>query len=177
MATITRASIRKLLDPGLTEAAVARRMRVPVNHINATLRYGLELAHNAQPATPELLLEALGTAHRRQQVLLLMGGRCVACGFDAYPSSLRLHAVAGEYRAPNSNEVRDSAWGRLVEDMANCVLLCANCIGGLESRDLVIDDLVDAALGATRERLKLVKDRRGRATCHGIRFDARTRAA
>jgi hypothetical protein len=57
------------------------------------------------------------------------------------------------------------------------VLLCANTLGGLEWRDLVIGDLVEGALTATRERLKLVKDRKGRATCHGIWFDARPRAA
>lgn len=80
--------------------------------------------------------EAVSERRRRVKELLVAeaGGRCVACGFDAYAGALQFH-----HRDPATKSFEVSRQGitrsldRLREEAQKCVLLCANCHAMVEA--------------------------------------------
>jgi len=68
---------------------------------------------------------------RRQQkrdLVALLGGKCVRCGFDGHPAAFHFH-----HRDPEAKDctigsmLGNTSWERIVEEAGKCELLCANC--------------------------------------------------
>ena len=69
---------------------------------------------------------AMRQAMKRQGVKML-GGKCSKCGYDKCIGALQFHHINGKedktFRFGNSFH----SWDRYKEELAKCVLLCANC--------------------------------------------------
>ncbi len=69
------------------------------------------------------------------------GGRCVACGYDAYAGALQFHHVdPAQKRFGLARGGLTRPWAEVREEARKCVLLCGNCHAEVEA------GLVDVAL-------------------------------
>jgi DNA-binding CsgD family transcriptional regulator len=97
--------------------------------------------------------EAVSERRRRVKAILVAeaGGRCVACGFDAYAGALQFHHTDPSTKAFEvSRQGITRSLQRLREEAAKCVLLCANCHAMVEAGRLKLP--VQAAVaGSTTE--------------------------
>jgi transposase/DNA-directed RNA polymerase subunit RPC12/RpoP len=90
--------------------------------------------------------EAVSDRRRRVKEILVAeaGGRCVACGFDAYVGALQFH-----HRDPATKAFEVSRQGitrslaKLRLEAQKCVLLCANCHAMVEAGLLAVPIAVD----------------------------------
>ncbi len=86
-------------------------------------------------------IDAVTDRRRRLKEMLVeeAGGRCVACGFDAYVGALHFH-----HRDPTRKAFELSGQGitrsiaRLRSEARKCVLLCANCHAMVEAGRLTL---------------------------------------
>lgn len=56
-----------------------------------------------------------------------LGGKCICCGYDKYPSSLDFHHKDPLQKDPNFATKRGWSMDRLKEELDKCILLCKNC--------------------------------------------------
>ena len=64
----------------------------------------------------------------RQMALEYMGGRCQKCGYNRCSDALDFHHLdssSKEFGISQRGYTR--SWKKVVEELAKCVLLCANC--------------------------------------------------
>lgn len=64
---------------------------------------------------------------KRKMCIEMLGGKCVACGFDKYSCSLDLHHVDPLTKGASFKMARGWSNGRLFAEIKKCVLLCKNC--------------------------------------------------
>jgi hypothetical protein len=57
----------------------------------------------------------------------LLGGECVACGFNKYENSLDIHHLNPLNKDPNFPNMRCWSLERIKNELKECVLLCRNC--------------------------------------------------
>lgn len=75
-----------------------------------------------------------------------LGGKCAHCGFTKYSSALSVHHLDPSNKDMDFNTSRYWSWGRMVRELAGCVLLCANCHSGIHNGEWFwVDDLRDVA--------------------------------
>ncbi len=78
----------------------------------------------------EYLIKAVAKRRRdlKLRAIRSMGGRCMICGYDKHPAILDFHHID-----PNSKSFGISSggfsrsWESIKNEIAKCVLLCANC--------------------------------------------------
>lgn len=63
----------------------------------------------------------------KQRLVDLKGGKCERCGYDKYNGALEFHHHDPGQKEFSLNQGNTRAWGRLVEEVEKCSLLCANC--------------------------------------------------
>ena len=69
----------------------------------------------------------------------LLGGKCVACGFNKYDNAMDFHHKDPQKKDPDFRNLRGWSWDKIKEEMKNCVLLCSNCHRGVHAGELVLD--------------------------------------
>lgn len=72
----------------------------------------------------------------RARALVLLGGKCVECGYDKYQAALDPHHVDPMLKDPAWRSMRGWSWVRVERELGKCVLLCANCHRGIHSGEL-----------------------------------------
>ncbi len=60
-------------------------------------------------------------------IRLLLGGKCVICGFDKYPCSLDIHHLDPTTKDPAFSHIRGWSLSRILKEIKECVLVCRNC--------------------------------------------------
>ena len=63
----------------------------------------------------------------RQRALEFLGNKCVICEYNTYTCSLDIHHLNPDGKDPNFRSYRGWSWGRIKEELSECVLLCRNC--------------------------------------------------
>ena len=63
----------------------------------------------------------------------LLGGKCVACGFNKWPCSLDIHHVDPTVKDSKFSSARNWSRDRLTAELGGCILLCRNCHGAYHS--------------------------------------------
>lgn len=65
----------------------------------------------------------------KQKIIEAMGGKCVLCGYDKLQEVFDLHHMIPDKKTFSFASVRANpiAWHKIVNELRNCVLLCANC--------------------------------------------------
>lgn len=61
----------------------------------------------------------------KERAIAYVGGKCVICGYNRCPAALDFHHI--DRRAKRFNISARQSWKSIVKELAQCVLLCANC--------------------------------------------------
>jgi len=73
---------------------------------------------------------------KRAFVVEHMGGKCVSCGFNKYQSALQVHHLDPAKKDKNFSSMRGWSEQRLLDEIQDCVLLCACCHAAVHSGEL-----------------------------------------
>jgi hypothetical protein len=65
-----------------------------------------------------------------------LGGKCVSCGFNAYPSALEFHHVDPNKKDSFFRGHKSWSWEKLQKELDGCLLLCSNCHKGHHAGEL-----------------------------------------
>lgn len=65
----------------------------------------------------------------KERIINTMGGKCVCCGYANSPWVLELHHIDPKNKKFSFGSIRANPknWPALVEELKNCILVCANC--------------------------------------------------
>ena len=63
----------------------------------------------------------------KQKAIEYKGGCCSHCGFNTHPAALQFHHINPEEKDVSWNKLRLRSWHKIVIELDNCLLLCANC--------------------------------------------------
>ena len=65
---------------------------------------------------------------RKRQLLDLLGGKCVDCGYHAHPAALDFdHRVPADKKFNMGPRLVQGRWDELVAEALKCEIRCANC--------------------------------------------------
>ena len=65
--------------------------------------------------------------HRKRILIEMCGGKCSQCGYDRNYAALCFHHLRDKSFQLDIRKCSNSSMERLIEEVAKCVLLCANC--------------------------------------------------
>lgn len=84
------------------------------------------------------------------KALKYLGGKCICCGFNQYPSSLEFHHIDESTKHFNiANKITSAQLNEaLYKELDKCVILCSNCHRAYHAKEL------------DQEKLKLIKKSR-----------------
>ena len=71
--------------------------------------------------------KARSLRERKIQIVSHLGGKCVRCGYNNYYGALHVHHKNPEQKHKNFRHIRSWSWNRVLQEIENCELLCANC--------------------------------------------------
>lgn len=146
---------------GLRTTAAARGRRARLERLEAVCAAHGEGEHVVDRTGTVRCLACRRAAvveHRRRtkrRLLEEFGGRCVLCGFDAFPAALQFHhRRPEEKRFGIAHGGMSRSYEALREEASRCVVLCANCHAGVEAGALRLgpDD------GSSPERIRTSKN-------------------
>ena len=75
---------------------------------------------------------------KREFIISNMGGKCVACGFDKYQSALQVHHLDPSKKDKTFSSIRGWNKQRILNEIKDCILLCACCHSAVHSGELKI---------------------------------------
>ena len=106
----------------------------------------------------EYLIEAVRKRRKkvRQMSIEYKGGKCQVCGYDKYDEALEFHHIcSSEKNFGISYKGYTRSWKRVKEELAKCVMLCANCHREVHAKKLQLpQETVVEKSGEFRETLK-----------------------
>jgi 5-methylcytosine-specific restriction endonuclease McrA len=78
----------------------------------------------------DYLIKAVSKRRRKikEQAIALKGGKCQICGYSRYQGALDFHHIdptTKTFGIGSSGHSR--SWERVLEELAKCILVCANC--------------------------------------------------
>lgn len=66
---------------------------------------------------------------KREKAIRIKGGRCSGCGYNRYFGSLDFHHLDPKQKDSKFRNLKGWSWKKIEQEIAKCVLLCANCHG------------------------------------------------
>ena len=80
---------------------------------------------------------------RKRELVYIMGGKCVLCGYDKCLAALEFHHVDKSTKTRQlSGSIRYS-WESDVEEVKKCALVCSNCHKEIEAFGLTVETTFD----------------------------------
>ena len=80
---------------------------------------------------------------RKRELVYIMGGECVLCGYDKCMAALEFHHVDKTTKTRQlSGSIRYS-WEKDVEEVKKCALVCSNCHKEIEAFGLTVETSFD----------------------------------
>jgi len=75
---------------------------------------------------------------KRDFVIEQLGGSCRVCGFNKYKSALQVHHLDPSKKDKNYGSMRGWSESRILDEIQDCVLLCACCHAAVHSNELTL---------------------------------------
>lgn len=78
----------------------------------------------------EYIVRAVSKRRRRikQKAIEYMGGKCQVCGYNKFQGALEFHHINPSTKSFAIGSYGHSrSWERVKDELAKCVLVCANC--------------------------------------------------
>jgi hypothetical protein len=145
--------VKKLLDLGWSTYKIAEELKVPKTTLyDAMKKEGLKASRKQHQRKPYLCKECGETdeskfyakrkdqctschskmtnerhKNTRQAGIDFLGGKCSVCGYNKCSKALEFHHVDASVKDSNFRTNRGWSVKRLLKELENCVLLCANC--------------------------------------------------
>jgi hypothetical protein len=63
----------------------------------------------------------------RLKAIEYLGGKCSRCGYSKCVGALEFHHIDKTKKAETYRRFKGWSWPRIVQELQNCILLCANC--------------------------------------------------
>ena len=74
---------------------------------------------------------------KRLEVIKLLGGKCVKCGYNEYKCSLDVHHMDPHKKDPHFSSWRGWSMTKIKKEIVGkCILLCKNCHAALHANEL-----------------------------------------
>ena len=64
---------------------------------------------------------------QKENIIYVMGGKCVCCGYNKCSSALELHHLDPTQKDFTFSENTNRAWETVVQELPKTILVCANC--------------------------------------------------
>jgi hypothetical protein len=77
-----------------------------------------------------------------QRLRLMMGGKCVLCGFNRIQAALEFHHVDPSQKEFEIGNIGGWGWSRLMQEVKKCILVCSNCHAGIHAGEVSVPDSV-----------------------------------
>jgi 5-methylcytosine-specific restriction endonuclease McrA len=100
------------------------------------------------------LIQAVQRRRRmvRRQAIALKGGRCQVCGYDRCAEALEFHHLDSEVKDFGiSSRGYTRSWDKVRQELAKCLLLCANCHREVHAELQLLRETAVGTLGEFRE--------------------------
>ena len=78
---------------------------------------------------------------RRKFLLENLGGKCVACGYDKYEAAMQCHHLDPTKKDKAFSSMRGWSEQRILDEIKDCVLLCACCHAAVHNNELELRDV------------------------------------
>ena len=76
---------------------------------------------------------------RKEDLVYVMGGKCVLCGYDKCMSALEFHHVDKSKKERQLSTGNYRKWEDDIEEVKKCALVCSNCHREIEAFGLDVD--------------------------------------
>jgi len=78
---------------------------------------------------------------KREFIIETMGGKCSSCGYNKYSSGLHVHHIDPSKKDPKFANIRSWNKTRILDEIKECMLLCACCHAAVHSGELIIPNV------------------------------------
>jgi predicted HNH restriction endonuclease len=70
---------------------------------------------------------------KKYRAVQAFGGKCSLCGYDHCRAALEFHHRDPTTKTAQWNRMRSWSWQRIMQELAHCDLVCANCHREIEA--------------------------------------------
>lgn len=82
---------------------------------------------------------------RKQELVYVMGGKCVLCGYDRCIAALEFHHIDKSQKERQLSSGNCYSWDEDIEEVKKCALVCSNCHREIEAFNLTVSSSFDEA--------------------------------
>ena len=97
---------------------------------------------------------------RKQELVYIMGGKCVLCGYDKCIAALEFHHIDKNQKERQLSSGNCHSWEEDVKEVKKCALVCSNCHKEIEFFKLNIETTFDEEkykeITAQKEKEKVI---------------------
>lgn len=76
---------------------------------------------------------------RKRELVYIMGGKCVLCGYDKCIAALEFHHIDKSTKERQLSSGNCHSWEEDVEEVKKCALVCSNCHKEIEAFGLTVE--------------------------------------
>jgi hypothetical protein len=80
---------------------------------------------------------------RKQELVYIMGGKCVLCGYDKCIAALEFHHIDKSQKERQLSSGNCHSWEEDVKEVKKCALVCSNCHKEIEFFKLNVETTFD----------------------------------
>lgn len=80
---------------------------------------------------------------RKQELVYIMGGKCVLCGYNRCVAALEFHHIDKSTKTRELSTGANHSWESDVEEVKKCALVCSNCHKEIEAFGLTVETTFD----------------------------------
>ena len=80
---------------------------------------------------------------RKQELVYIMGGQCVLCGYNKCIAALEFHHIDKNQKERQLSNGNCRSWEEDVEEVKKCALVCSNCHREIETFGLIVQTSFD----------------------------------
>lgn len=103
---------------------------------------------------------------RKQELVYIMGGKCVLCGYNKCIAALEFHHIDKSTKSRGLSNGNCHSWEEDVEEVKKCTLVCSNCHKEIEAFGLTVATSFDEEkckeITALKEKKKYLCKRCGK---------------
>lgn len=129
-----KAKLERELNPIIISCKnCGQKFELPYGEVNRRYCYTC-MPKELSKTESNMLLRKFG----KKRALQYLGGKCVCCGFDAYPASLEFHHIDDSNKSFNiSNKIKSTELSQeIYDELDKCVILCSNCHRAYHAKEL-----------------------------------------
>lgn len=97
---------------------------------------------------------------RKRELVYVMGGKCVLCGYDKCIAALDFHHINKSEKERQLSSGSCYSWEEDIEEVKKCALVCSNCHREIEAFNLTVNSSFD------EERYREITEQKNQEKIH-----------